>query len=326
MLTIAKVPGLSLYPGSVRHWFEDLTPAEMISVARELEAIGIDYLTVSEHLALDKEFAKTLGARWAHSLTASGILLGATTRVKVVCLVILPFHPPIELAKAIATLDMMSGGRLIPVFLVGYHPAEFATLGVPYQARGAIMDEHLEAMHELWRSDDPRYEGEHVRFADIVAEPRPGDSLELWFGGHTKVALRRAARWGSGWLPWATTRSRLPGMLQVLREHGAFDDRRSRFHLSMPLFEGENHPDTHQVIKPPQVSMDPEVILHEAQLIAGLGADLTSLDQLVEIGPFAGQPGGPPPVTGLADYRRRLAWLGETVLPGLREITAAPLT
>jgi alkanesulfonate monooxygenase SsuD/methylene tetrahydromethanopterin reductase-like flavin-dependent oxidoreductase (luciferase family) len=323
MHTVAKVPGLSLYPGSVRHWFEELSAGDIISIARELEALGFDYLTISEHLALDTEFAKTMGARWAHSLTAAGILLGATTRIKVKALVVVPYHPPIELAKAIATLDMMSGGRLVPVFLLGYHAKEYDLLGVDFARRGQIMDEYVEAVHELWYSDEPRFDGDFVQFSDIVSEPRPAPGMEVWFGGSRKASLRRVARWGSGFSPWATTRARLPGMLQVLREEGAFDREGDRFHLSMGLFEGESHPETHQVIRPPQISMDPEVVVAQAREIAALGVDTTSVDQLVEIGPYAGQPGGPPPVDDLSGYVERMTWLAQTVLPELRAIEPA---
>jgi len=96
------------------------------------------------------------------------------------------------------------------VFLTGYHAQEFATLDVPFAARGKIMDEYVEALHELWYADDPCYEGRYVQFSDIAAEPRPGAPLELFFGGRTKIALRRVARWDHGWMPWATTRLALP--------------------------------------------------------------------------------------------------------------------
>jgi alkanesulfonate monooxygenase SsuD/methylene tetrahydromethanopterin reductase-like flavin-dependent oxidoreductase (luciferase family) len=325
MQLTAKVPGLSLSPGSTRHWFEDISAPEIVSLARELEDYGVDHLTISEHIAIDRDFGKTLGARWAHSLTSAGILLGATSRVKVKCLLILPLHPPIELAKAIATLDMLSGGRLVPVFLTGYHAPEFATLGVPFEARGKIMDEYLEAMHELWYSDAPYYEGSYVRFSGIAAEPRPSAGLQLWFGAHTKVALRRVAKWGRGLSPWATTRASLPAMLDVLREGGAFRPDLPPFQLSMPLFEGEVHPDTHQVIRPPQVSLEPDDIFREARMIADLGVTVTSLDQVFGGGPYAAEAGPVTRVSNIGEYRQRLAWLANDVIPELHSIPSKSL-
>jgi alkanesulfonate monooxygenase SsuD/methylene tetrahydromethanopterin reductase-like flavin-dependent oxidoreductase (luciferase family) len=85
------VPGMTLYHGSARHWWEGITTEQAVGVARRLDELGYDYLTISEHLVLTPEMAEQYGPRWVHSLSAAGFVLGATTRIKVVVLVVVPY-------------------------------------------------------------------------------------------------------------------------------------------------------------------------------------------------------------------------------------------
>ena len=155
---------------------------------------GMRTLTVPWHIAIQKgEWEKNMGARWPHSLAAAGFLLGATRSITVCPLVVVPCEQPVALAKALATLDWMSGGRCTPVLLTGYIEWEFELLGVNFADRELIMDEYVEAMVELWTSEQPTYEGRFVRFSEVAFEPKPvQDPFPLWFGG--KATSRRALR------------------------------------------------------------------------------------------------------------------------------------
>jgi probable F420-dependent oxidoreductase len=232
-----KVPGLDLYPGRGTHWWRHIQPQELVAIVRRIEELGYDQVNVATHFAMDRESTAEMGARWTHSLSAAGFILGATTRLRVACLVVVPYHQPIELAKALSTLDFLSGGRLTVLALVGYKPWEFELLGVPFGERGPITDEYVEAMQTLWTQERPEFHGRYVSFSDVVFEPKPVQQpLPVWFGGRTKAAMRRIARFGDGWLPYATPRSQFREMVEHIYEQPSFQLRPRRLGLGLELF------------------------------------------------------------------------------------------
>jgi probable F420-dependent oxidoreductase len=322
----AHVPGLTLYPGAGRHWWERITPDEFRAIATETDQLGFDYIPVSEHLIMDRESAPELGPRWSHSLAAAGVLLGATERVTVVPLLVLPYHHPVELAKALSTFDFLSGGRVIPMCLVGYNRQEFDIMNVSYAERGAIMDEWLDAMIELWCSDEPTFHGRHVQFSDIVFEPRPArQPMTLWFGGRTKIAMRRIARYGDGWMMQSTVpRAKLREMVDHIREQPAFQERPRPLELSFELFEGNRDPITHRIIDQARISLDRDVILQEMQTIADLGATVCTVDDLLGTGKYQNdRPDAPPATRSAEEHIERLHWFAEEIMPEARRISPA---
>jgi probable F420-dependent oxidoreductase len=107
---------------------------------------------------------------------------------------------PIVAAKLIASLDQISGGRVLLGVGAGWIPEEYETLGIEFSQRGRVLDEHLEAMRTLWSEAAPRHEGPHYRFDNIGFEPKPRqERLPIWIGGNSRAARRRAARLGDGW-------------------------------------------------------------------------------------------------------------------------------
>ncbi|MBM3678093.1 MAG: TIGR03619 family F420-dependent LLM class oxidoreductase, partial [Actinobacteria bacterium] len=219
------VPGMTLYHGSARHWWQEITTDQAVGVARRLDELGYDFLTISEHLVLTSEQAEQYGPRWVHSLSAAGFVLGATSRIKVVVLVVVPYHGCIELAKALATLDFLSGGRLVVLALTGYQPWEFETLGVPFAERGRMTDEFVDAMRVLWTEHRPTFHGRFVSFDDVVFEPKPVQHpLPIWMGGRTRRALQRVAERGDAWIAYSTPRADVPAMLDYLWTHPALHE------------------------------------------------------------------------------------------------------
>jgi probable F420-dependent oxidoreductase len=322
MKITTKVPGMTLYPGTGRHWWESVTSEQMVAVARRCEELGFDSIQISYHLAMNRESAPEMGSRWVHSLAAAGFILGATSRIKVVPLVVVPYHQPIELAKALSTLDYLSGGRLTPLLLVGYKRWEFDLVRAPFEARGQVMDEYVEAMQELWCSDRPEYHGEYVDFDDVVFDPKPVQQpLPLWFGGRTKASLRRIARFGDGWVSYATPRAQFAERVQFIRDQPAFQRRPRPLEFWLELFEGRRDPDSHEVIEQAQIVREPDVVLTQMREIASVGATMTSLDDLVGIGKFQNdKPGAPPPTRDINEYLERLHWAAEEILPEARRI------
>jgi probable F420-dependent oxidoreductase len=138
-------------------------------------------------------------------LTLLTYLAGVTSRIRLVpSVMIVPYRPPLLAAKILATLDVLSQGRLILGVGVGWMEEEFQALGAPpFADRGAATDEYLRAFKELWTSDNPSFAGKYCQFSDIQFLPKPVQKPHppIWVGGHSRPAIRRAAELGNGWHP-----------------------------------------------------------------------------------------------------------------------------
>lgn len=174
----------------------------LLDVAVSAEALGYDSVWVSEHLFHASYVAARLGDKPYHEalvvLTAAAV---ATRRVRLgTSVLVLPWHHPVRLAKQIATLDELSGGRVDLGVGVAQTPDEFANLNVPYAGRGALTDEMIDAMRCLWREELPDFEGEHFSFSGLRFEPKPVQSqLPILIGGNSARARRRVCERGDGW-------------------------------------------------------------------------------------------------------------------------------
>ena len=126
-----------------------------------------------------------------------------TTRLRFMTgVIILPQRNPLVLAKQVATLDYMSGGRIELGIGVGWLKEEFDALGVPFEKRGKRADEYIAAMRALWATDGASYAGEFVKFHEVSCNPKPvGGSVPIVVGGHSEAAARRAGRLGNGFFP-----------------------------------------------------------------------------------------------------------------------------
>ena len=196
------------------------SPDNLARIAVEGEAIGYDYTTISDHVVIPRD----IEARYPYSdtgefpsrsrgdrheqLTAVAFMAGKTSRLRLVTSVtVVPHRPAVLQAKMLATIDVLSNGRLTFGIGAGWMREEFETLGVPpFLERGAVTDEYLNACRELWTKDDPRFEGRYVKFANILFEPKPVQKPHppIWVGGESGPALRRTARLGDGWYPIGT--------------------------------------------------------------------------------------------------------------------------
>src|SRR5262247_2187637 len=192
-------------------------PDGLLAVAMKAEALGFAHVTANDHLVVPNSIASRYpytatgewpGARAGECLeqvTVLGFLAAATSRIRLVTSVmVVPQRPAVLAAKALATVDVLSHGRLTVGVGVGWLDEEFRALAAPpFAERGAVTDEFLAAFHELWTSDAPRFAGKHVAFSDIRFEPKPVQKPRppIWVGGESRVALRRVARLGDGWYP-----------------------------------------------------------------------------------------------------------------------------
>lgn len=127
----------------------------------------------------------------------------ATKRIKLgTAILILPQHNPVVVAKQVATLDHLSGGRILLGIGAGWLKEEFEALGVPFETRGRRTDEYIKVLRELWSAEKPTFQGEFVRFKDAYCRPQPVNKhVPIIVGGHSEAAARRAGRLGDGFFP-----------------------------------------------------------------------------------------------------------------------------
>ena len=304
-----------LMPGSMRqpminHPFEaHLGAADFRWIAATADELGFDAISVPEHLVVPRSMTATMDPYHWHALTGMGFLAGATRR----CLVnssvmVLPLHNPVELAKAVATLDVLTDGRVMCTFGAGYTEGEFAAVGAEFARRGQVCDEYLEAMIELWESPNPAYDGEFVRFRDVVLDPRPRRRPAIWLGGDAPAVLRRAARFADGWYPWLTPPEQLPARLEFLQAQPDFAARPRPFevHYSLSaLLVSEDHGalfDNQQKVFDQLRSA--EATIDALGRLADLGVTWTFLPQ--------------PPLADLEAYLDHLRWQAEHIMPARR--------
>lgn len=180
-------------------------PQGAASVATLAEQLGYDSLWTAEHVVLPSPRVEPSpmdpDEHILDPLVALAHLAAYTDRIRLgTGILILPQRNPLALAKEVASLDVLTGGRLILGLGVGYLEPEFRALGVPMAGRGSRAVDYLEAMRVLWHETAPAYHGDHVRFEAIDAHPRPVQRpLPVVFGGHSAAAHVRAARHADGW-------------------------------------------------------------------------------------------------------------------------------
>jgi probable F420-dependent oxidoreductase len=194
----------------------------IVDVAVEAERAGFDGVMVSEHVVLGsgadvaglpenpRDYAlpgnQDPATPWPSSLLLLAAVASVTSRIRLIAgAVIPPLRHPLLIAKEMATLDLLSEGRLVVQPTVSWHRAEYGALGVPFETRGQRLDEHLEAWDQLWRGSPASFRGRHYRFENVWLEPKPfrPDGPRLWFGGqrlHDRL-LRRLVTHGHGFNP-----------------------------------------------------------------------------------------------------------------------------
>jgi probable F420-dependent oxidoreductase len=157
-------------------------------------------------------------------IAAFGVIAGRTQRLKFgMNAIVLPLRDPLVLAKECATLDFLSGGRLLPAFGVGSEIApEFAATGREAKGRGAVADEILEIMTRLWSEDAVTYRGRHFRYENVSIAPKPVQQpLPVWIGGSSPAAIRRTARLGTGWLGGVQSPAQVGPVVAAIRAASA---------------------------------------------------------------------------------------------------------
>ncbi|HXP04510.1 MAG TPA: TIGR03619 family F420-dependent LLM class oxidoreductase, partial [Stellaceae bacterium] len=199
-------------------------PGIMTRIALEGEALGFDYLTVTDHVTLPDmaepgypysesgAFYSTDSAYRHEMLTLAAYLAAVTKRLRLVLAVlVVPHRPAVLAAKQLSTIDVLSGGRLTVGIGAGWLKAEFdAVVTTPFAERGAVTDEYVAAFKTLWTEKKPTIAGKYVHYDRLLLEPKPiQNPLPIWVGGESGPSLRRAARLGDAWYPIGTNNAHL---------------------------------------------------------------------------------------------------------------------
>jgi probable F420-dependent oxidoreductase len=228
-----------LYPISLRDWEADATPDDLLGIARRADELGYAFIACGDHGALAVDELRIYGrARFYDPVATLGYLAAATRRIGLVTLVYQAhLRSPLIAAKELATLDHLSGGRLIAGFGVGSRRHEADAAGVEFERRGAIVDDHIRAMEALWGNEVASYHGEFARFDDLICEPRPKQlpRPRIWIGGNRLVGLRRALRLGDGWAPFGADRDAIADVLGRVRNTPEWESRPGDFKVVAPL-------------------------------------------------------------------------------------------
>jgi probable F420-dependent oxidoreductase len=194
-------------------------PRDLARIATEGEAIGYEYCTLSDHVVIPREleakypysdtgeFPGRAGGDRHEQLTAVTFVAAKTSKLRLVTSVtVVPHRPPVLTAKVLATIDVLSEGRLTWGIGAGWCREEFEALGTePFDERGMVTDETITACRVLWTEENPRFEGKYANFSNIFFQPRPVQKrVPIWVGGESGPALRRTAWLGDGWYPIGT--------------------------------------------------------------------------------------------------------------------------
>ncbi len=189
----------------------------LTAMARAAEDGGLDMLAINDHVVvpgnINSAYPYTNSGVWPGAavgeclemVTAGAFIAAATEKIRLLTSVmVVPYRPAVLAAKMLATLEVLSDGRLTVGCGAGWMKEEADALGVPpFAERGKVTDEYIAAFKELWTAPAPSMNGEYVRFDDVVFEPKPLQAPHppIWIGGEGGAAIRRAARVGDGWYP-----------------------------------------------------------------------------------------------------------------------------
>lgn len=210
--------------------FPDPEDAKRLVLAAE--AAGFESVIAVEHVVVPTDYSTPypynetgrlpggIDMPWPDPLSWLTYVGAVTSTLRLITgVLVLPQRNPLVLAKQLATIDHLTGGRLELGIGVGWLREEFDALGVPFERRGRRTDEYLEAMRALWASDDASYEGEFVNFKGMSCNPKPKHGqVPIIVGGHSKSAIRRAARYGNGFFPATGAGLDPSGVIQALRD------------------------------------------------------------------------------------------------------------
>jgi len=215
------LPIQSLSRTLLEPWEEQAGVEDLVAVARQADATGLDFVGVCDHVAIpDNAYAAHMSTTWYDTVATLGFLAAHTERVQLLSAVWIPaYRHPLVTAKAFGTLDHLSGGRVVLGVGAGHLQAEFEALGVDFHRRGRLLDETLQALRGAYAEPYVSFEGETFAYLRMGVAPAPvRGELPVWIGGNGPAAWRRVGRLGDGLIPMGNPPDQYPEILATIRE------------------------------------------------------------------------------------------------------------
>ncbi|WP_331448134.1 LLM class F420-dependent oxidoreductase [Streptomyces xanthochromogenes] len=256
-------------------WEADAGPEDLAEIARAADRAGFAYLASCDHVGVPRRLAGPMSTIWYDPVATLSFLAGITDRVLLMSHVaVVGLRHPLVTAKQYATLDHLSGGRLILGVGAGHVREEFEAVGADFERRGPVLDETIDALRAaLGPEEYPSFRGERFAFEGLGQRPRPAQRrVPIWVGGSSPAAVRRAALRGDGWLPQGDPRSALPSQiakLKALREQAGIVDPITVGAITEVLYVGDPGWDTGRRA----LTGKPEVLAESLRAYRAMGVD-----------------------------------------------------
>ncbi len=197
----------------------------MLEVAKRADALGYFGVQLPEHIIMPVKLGlEPVNVVWFDNFVLGSHIASHTQRLRLIFgVMVVPYRPPVQTAKLISTLDVVSKGRLICGIGAGWMRSEFRNLGMPFEERGAITGEYLRAMKALWTQERPSFQGKYVSFSSLIFLPKciQQPHVPMWVGGSGPRVLRRVVELGDGWMPMVGEREDMARDIARIKEQAA---------------------------------------------------------------------------------------------------------
>ena len=285
----------------------------IVEAARAADELGFAGIQIPDHVVMpERPDRKQIRRVWYDPLILATHIASHTRRLRLVFnILVVPYRPPVQTAKALATLDVVSGGRVTVGVGTGWNQREFDILGIPLSERGRMTDEHLRIMKDLWTRDEAGFERDGKEFRNFAFEPRcvQKPHIPFWIGGSGPRPMRRVLEHGNGWTPMVGSLDDLKSGVDWLREQleaRGRDPDSLDFCYFVTVGAGDSEIDgarTHASggeVKATTAGDSPQAVIDSVGQLADIGFRQVTLH-------FEWQTP--------ADYHRRIEWLAQHVLP-----------
>lgn len=208
----------------VQPWELSCGPEEMRQIAERCDAGGFLYLAVSDHVGVPRDLVPHMSATWYDTVATLAWLGAATSRIRLMAYVaVLPYRHPLQTAKSYATLDRLTGGRVILGVGAGHAQGEFEALGLDFKQRGKMFEEAIGCVTQAFLEEMPEHDGKFWSYRDLALGPRPVQTPRppIWVAGSSRAALRRAADLADGWLPQGPPEMGMKDAIAYLKDRRA---------------------------------------------------------------------------------------------------------
>jgi probable F420-dependent oxidoreductase len=283
-----SLPAVQQMPG-VPDWEAASSPEAIAAVAKRADELGYAWLPCSDHVVVPKRAIATMGATWYEPAATLAFVAGMTQWIRLLThVIVLPYHNPLAIAKQYATLDRLSGGRVILGVGTGHLKQEFRALNAPFAERGPATDEYIAIIKALWSNEEASFHGKYFQFEEMSVAPRPVQQPHppIWVGGNSRRAVRRAAALGDGWVPFQVTPEDVRDRLDCVRP--LLEQRERPFDVVVPASSVELTDKSIHGTRPPFSGSREQVIedirVYEAAGVTGMTAGFRarSLDDQLE--------------------------------------------